>query len=103
AARAGAGAEYTFAGKTGTAQVIAMKQDEKYDEKKIAERHRDHSLFIAFAPAEAPRIALAILVENGGHGSATAAPIARVVLDYFLLGRAPDLPPVLNPDAPEEG
>jgi len=103
AARAGAGAEYTFAGKTGTAQVIAMKQDEKYDEKKVAERFRDHSLFISFAPADAPRIALAVLVENGGHGSATAAPIARVVLDYFLLGKIPDRPPVLDPDAPEEG
>ncbi|MCG6877057.1 MAG: penicillin-binding protein 2 [Betaproteobacteria bacterium] len=103
AARAGAGAEYTFAGKTGTAQVIAMKQDEKYDEKKVSERFRDHALFISFAPAEAPRIALAVLVENGGHGSATAAPIARVVLDYFLLDKKPEQPPVLDPDAPEEG
>ncbi len=103
AARAGAGAEYTFAGKTGTAQVIAMKQDEKYDEKKVAERFRDHSLFIAFAPVDAPRIALAVLVENGGHGSATAAPIARVVLDYFMLGKKPDQAPALDPDAPEEG
>jgi penicillin-binding protein 2 len=103
AARAGAGAEYVFGGKTGTAQVIAMKQDEKYDEKKVAEHLRDHSLFIAFAPAESPRIALAVLVENGGHGSATAAPIARVVLDYFLLGKKPDAPPEMDPDAPEEG
>ncbi len=103
AARAGAGAEYIFAGKTGTAQVIAMKQDEKYDEKKVAERNRDHALFISFAPADAPRIALAVLVENGGHGSATAAPIARIVLDYFLLGKIPDRPPALDPDAPEEG
>ena len=70
AARAGAGALYTFAGKTGTAQVVAMKQGEKYDEKKVAERHRDHALFVSFAPAENPRIALGILVENGGHGSA---------------------------------
>ena len=103
AARAGAGAEYAFAGKTGTAQVIAMKQDEKYDERKVAERFRDHSLFISFAPADTPRIALAVLVENGGHGSATAAPIARVVLDYFLLGKTPDRTPALDPDAPEEG
>lgn len=103
AARAGAGAEYTFAGKTGTAQVIAMKQDEKYDEKKVAERHRDHALFISFAPADSPRIALAVLVENGGHGSATAAPIARIVLDYYLLGKVPDQAPALDPDAPEEG
>jgi len=102
AARAGAGAAYTFGGKTGTAQVIAMKQNEKYDEKKIDERHRDHALFIAFAPAEAPRIALGVLVENGGHGSATAAPIARIVLDYYLLGKLPEKPPAIDPDAPEE-
>jgi penicillin-binding protein 2 len=101
AARAGAGALYTFAGKTGTAQVVAMKQGEKYDEKKVAERHRDHALFVAFAPAENPRIALGILVENGGHGSGTAAPIARTVLDYFLLGKVPDKKPELDADAPE--
>ncbi|MCZ7565733.1 MAG: penicillin-binding protein 2 [Burkholderiales bacterium] len=103
AARAGAGAEYAFAGKTGTAQVITIKQTEKYDEKKIDERHRDHALFIAFAPAEAPRIALAVLVENGGHGSATAAPIARIVLDYYLLGKLPAEPPALDPTAEDEG
>ena len=102
AARAGAGAGYTFAGKTGTAQVIAMKQGEKYDEKKVAERHRDHALFVAFAPAENPKIALGILVENGGHGSGTAAPIARMIFDYYLLGKVPDKLPDLNPDAPEE-
>jgi penicillin-binding protein 2 len=101
AARAGAGAGYTFAGKTGTAQVIAIKQGEKYDEKKVAERHRDHALFVAFAPAENPRIALGILVENGGHGSGTAAPIARVVLDYYLLGKVPDRKPELDADATE--
>jgi penicillin-binding protein 2 len=102
AARAGAGVAYTFGGKTGTAQVIAMKQGEKYDEKKVAERFRDHSLFVAFAPATEPKIALGILVENGGHGSATAAPIARQVLDYYLLGKVPDKMLELNPDAPEE-
>lgn len=102
AARAGAGAGYTFAGKTGTAQVVAMKQGEKYDEKKVAERHRDHALFVAFAPAENPKIALGILVENGGHGSGTAAPIARTVLDYYLLGKVPDKKPELDADASEE-
>ena len=102
AARAGAGAAYVFAGKTGTAQVIAMKQDEKYDAKKVAERFRDHALFIAFAPAGEPKIALAILVENGGHGSATAAPIARQVLDYYLLGKLPEKAAELGPDANEE-
>jgi len=102
AARAGAGAAYVFAGKTGTSQVIAMKQDEKYDEKKVSERFRDHALFIAFAPAGEPKIALAILVENGGHGSSTAAPIARHVLDYYLLGKRPEKAPALSVDSDDE-
>ena len=89
-ARAFEGAEYTSAGKTGTAQVIGMKQNEKYDASKIDERLRDHSLFIAFAPLESPKIALAVIVENGGFGSRAAAPIARTVLDYYLLGKRPD-------------
>jgi len=88
-ARAFAGAQYTSGGKTGTAQVIAIKQNEKYDESKVAERHRDHSLFVAFAPLESPKIALAVIVENGGFGARAAAPIARTVLDYFLLGKLP--------------
>ena len=87
AAKAGAGASYTIAGKTGTAQVIGMKQGEKYDASRIREEHRDHALFIAFAPADDPKLALAMLVENGGSGSGTAAPIAREVFDYFLLGK----------------
>jgi penicillin-binding protein 2 len=90
AAKAGLNAGYEFAGKTGTAQVIGMKQGEKYDESKVREEHRDHALFVAYAPADAPTIALAILVENGGSGSGTAAPIARIVLDYYLLGKLPD-------------
>jgi len=89
AARAFAGTTYTAGGKTGTAQVIAIKQNEKYEEAKVAERHRDHSLFIAFAPLESPRIALAIVVENGGFGARAAAPLARTVLDYFMLGKLP--------------
>ena len=92
------GAPYKVAGKTGTAQVVGIKQNEKYDEKKVAERNRDHSLFIAFAPAEKPRIALALLVENGGFGAAAAAPIARQVLDYYLLGKIPNAPAL-----PKEG
>jgi len=84
-----AGAQYTSGGKTGTAQVVALKQNEEYDEKKVAERLRDHSLFIVFAPVEEPKIALAVVVENGGFGARTAAPIARTVLDYFLLGKLP--------------
>ena len=88
-ARAFAGAQYTSGGKTGTAQVIAIKQGEKYDEEKVAERHRDHSWFVAFAPLESPKIALAIIVENGGFGARAAAPIARTMLDYYLLGKLP--------------
>ena len=84
-----AGAPYSVGGKTGTAQVIAMKQNEKYDEKKVEERLRDHSLFVAFAPLESPRIAIAVVVENGGFGARAAAPITRTVLDYFMLGKTP--------------
>ena len=96
-ARAFANAGYTVGGKTGTAQVIGMKQNEKYDESKIDERHRDHSLFISFAPVENPRIAMLVIVENGGFGARAAAPISRTVLDYFLLGK---LPPQL--ETPED-
>jgi penicillin-binding protein 2 len=91
-------AKYLFAGKTGTAQVIGMK-GQKYDETRIHERHRDHALFIAYAPADDPKIALAILVENGGHGGSTAAPIARQVIDFYLLGKEPVVP---KPSAQEE-
>jgi penicillin-binding protein 2 len=90
AARAGAGASYGIAGKTGTAQVVGMKSGERYDEKKVDERLRDHALFIAYAPADNPKIAIAMLVENGGHGGGTAAPIAREVFDFFLLDKKPD-------------
>ncbi len=89
AARSFANAPYTSGGKTGTAQVIGIKQNEKYDESKVAERLRDHSLFIAFAPLENPKIALSVVVENGGFGARAAAPIARTVLDYYLLGKLP--------------
>ncbi len=89
AAGAAQGAPYAIAGKTGTAQVVGMKSGEKYDEKRVKERHRDHALFIAYAPADDPKIALAVLVENGSHGSTTAAPIARQVFDYHLLGKRP--------------
>jgi penicillin-binding protein 2 len=82
-ARAG----YSSAGKTGTSQVIGIKQNERYDAKRIAERHRDHSLYVAFAPLDAPKIALAVIVENGGFGSQAAAPIARKVFDHHLLSQ----------------
>jgi penicillin-binding protein 2 len=86
-ARAFAGAAYVSAGKTGTAQVVALKQGEKYQEANVAEHLRDHALFIAFAPAEKPQIALAVLVENAGFGARAAAPVARQVLDFYLLGK----------------
>nr|MBP9218884.1 penicillin-binding protein 2 [Sterolibacterium sp.] len=99
AARAFAGAEYVSAGKTGTAQVFSLK-GEKYVEGKIHERLRDHALFIAFAPADQPKIALAVLVENGGFGAQAAAPIARQVLDYYLLGKLPKGPASSQEDTP---
>ena len=92
-ARAFQGAPYVAAGKTGTAQVYSLK-GEKYSENGTKEHLRDHALFIAFAPADQPKIALAVLVENGGFGAQAAAPIARMVFDYYLLGKVPDTPAV---------
>ncbi|MES2012767.1 MAG: penicillin-binding protein 2 [Pseudomonadota bacterium] len=89
AASVGANAPYAIAAKTGTAQVIGIKQNEKYNANSINERHRDHALFIAYAPADDPKIALAVIVENGQHGGSTAGPIARKVMDYYLLGKLP--------------
>ncbi|MBI2289068.1 MAG: penicillin-binding protein 2, partial [Betaproteobacteria bacterium] len=97
--RAFAGAEYVSAGKTGTAQVIGIKQGEKYVESRVEERLRDHSLFIAYAPADKPRIALAVIVENAGFGARAAAPIARLVFDYYLLGKQPARPAKDDEDA----
>jgi penicillin-binding protein 2 len=97
--KAGLNAGYTIAGKTGTAQVVGMKQDQKYDASKIREEHRDHALFIAFAPADDPKLAMALLVENGGSGSGTAAPIAREVFDFFILGKRPAAKQALDPDS----
>jgi penicillin-binding protein 2 len=87
-ARAFAGAGYESAGKTGTAQVFSLKGAD-YKAGKIKEELRDHALFIAFAPADKPKIALVVLVENGGFGAQSAAPIARMVFDYYLLGKLP--------------
>ncbi|HHI77557.1 MAG TPA: penicillin-binding protein 2, partial [Gammaproteobacteria bacterium] len=78
---------YRIAGKTGTAQVFTVGQEEEYEEEKVAHKYRDHALFIAYAPAEDPQIAIAVIVENGGHGGATAAPVARKVMDAWLLPR----------------
>ena len=85
------GTEYVSAGKTGTAQVVAIKQGEKYAVGRVQERFRDHALFIAYAPAEKPTIALAVIVENAGFGARAAAPIVRQVFDYYLLGKKPSV------------
>lgn len=81
----GRGARYKIAGKTGTAQVKGIKQNETYDLEKTALRHRDHGLFVGFAPINDPQIAIAVLVENGGGGSSAAAPLARKIFDQYLL------------------
>jgi penicillin-binding protein 2 len=83
---AGAGAKYKFAGKTGTAQVITVKQTESTKHVDTDVRKREHAWFIAFAPADDPKIAISVLVENGGFGASAAAPIARKVLDAYILG-----------------
>jgi penicillin-binding protein 2 len=88
-ARVFAGAGYTSGGKTGTAQAVTIGQRERYDARKLEEHQRDHSLYVAFAPADAPRVALAVIVENAGFGAAAAAPIARRVFDYLLLDQYP--------------
>jgi len=91
AARVFAGTPYQSAGKTGTAQAVTIGQKEKYNASKLEEHQRDHALYMAFAPAENPQIALAIVVENAGFGAAQAAPIARRVFDYWLLGEYPSM------------
>ena len=98
ARRSQQGAPYKIAGKTGTAQVFSIGQKERYNEKDIAERLRDHALFVAFAPADDPQLAVAVLVENGRSGSGTAAPIARKIFDAYLL--PPEHPAAVAPDAP---
>jgi penicillin-binding protein 2 len=84
-----AGAPYLSGGKTGTAQAVTIGQKEKYNARKMEEHQRDHALYIAFAPADDPKIAIAAVVENAGFGAASAAPITRRVFDYWLLGLYP--------------
>ena len=84
-----AGAPYTSGGKTGTAQAVGIRQNEKYNAAKLEEHKRDHSLYIAAAPIDAPTVVLALVVENAGFGAEAAAPIARRVFDYLLLGQYP--------------
>jgi penicillin-binding protein 2 len=100
--RAFLNAGYTVGGKTGTAQVVAIKANEKYNAARLDERLRDNAWFTAFAPADKPKIVLALIVENAGFGGAVAAPIARKVLDYWLLGKRPtekETTPVPKEDA----
>jgi penicillin-binding protein 2 len=88
-ARVFAGAGYTSAGKTGTAQAVTIGQKDKYNAANLSEYQRDHALYMAYAPADKPKIAVAVVVENAGFGAASAAPIARRVFDYWLLGQYP--------------
>ena len=90
---AGVGAQYLIAGKSGTAQVVAIKQGEKYDRSKVQERHRDHALFVGFAPANNPQIAVSVMIENGEAGSRVASPVVRSVMDAWLLGADGKLKP----------
>jgi penicillin-binding protein 2 len=85
ARRIGTDSTYRIAGKTGTAQVFGLKQDEKYDAETIPEELHDHALFIAFAPVDDPQIAVAVIVEHGGGGGSVAAPIARKIMDSYLV------------------
>jgi penicillin-binding protein 2 len=96
---AGLNPEYTMAGKTGTAQVVAIAQGAKYDASKLNDFQKDHALFISFAPVEKPEIAIAVIVENGGSGSGAAAPVARKVADFYLLERKSNTP-IGDPDQP---
>jgi penicillin-binding protein 2 len=98
---AGVGAPYKFAGKTGTAQVFTLKENQKYKANEIEERLRDHAWFIAYAPVDDPKIAISVLVENGGFGATAAAPIARKVLDAYLLG--PDAAADAKKPSPKQG
>ncbi|SDS84296.1 penicillin-binding protein 2 [Pseudomonas oryzae] len=93
----GLGSPYLIAGKSGTAQVVAIRQGEKYDRNKVRERHRDHALFVAFAPADDPKIAVAVMVENGESGSGVAGPVAKQVLDAWLLDEQGRLKPEFAP------
>lgn len=98
--KVGSQALYRIAGKSGTAQVVAIKQGEKYDRSKINERHRDHALFIAFAPVENPQIAVAVMVENGESGSGVAAPVVKQVMDAWLLDDSGQLKAQFRPAPP---
>src|SRR5690606_40210242 len=92
---AGRDSEDRMAGKSGTAQVVGIAQGEKYDSEALKERHRDHALFVSFAPLDDPQIAVAVIIENAEGGSSQAGPVARKMTDAYLLGKylTPELPP----------
>jgi penicillin-binding protein 2 len=90
------GLKYKIAGKTGTAQVFGIAQDAEYEEENVTKKLRDHALFMAFAPVDDPKIAVAVVVENGGHGSSVAAPIARKIMDAYLLQESDDTEPQVS-------
>ncbi|GAA0621543.1 penicillin-binding protein 2 [Halomonas beimenensis] len=102
ARRSGAGLEYRMAGKSGTAQVFSLGQDEKYDAEELQERLRDHALFMAFAPVDNPQIAVSVIVENAGGGSSHAAGLARAMTDFWLLERQDGEALAARQDASEE-
>ncbi|MGE4406743.1 penicillin-binding protein 2 [Pseudomonas sp.] len=103
ARKVGDSSAYRIAGKSGTAQVVAIRQGEKYDSAKLAERHRDHALFVAFAPVHDPKIAVAVMVENGESGSGVAAPVAKQVMDAWLLDEEGKLKAEFAPPLAAEG
>ncbi|HAO75886.1 MAG TPA: penicillin-binding protein 2, partial [Pseudomonas sp.] len=103
ARKVGESSVYRIAGKSGTAQVVAIRQGEKYDSAKLAERHRDHALFVAFAPVHDPKIAVAVMVENGESGSGVAAPVAKQVMDAWLLDEEGKLKAEFAPPLTAEG
>lgn len=99
--KVGAASVYRIAGKSGTAQVVAIKQNERYDRSKLNERNRDHALFIGFAPADNPQIAVSVMVENGESGSGVAAPVLKQVMDAWLLDESGKLKPEFAPQVAE--
>jgi len=103
-ARVFAGAAYDSGGKTGTAQVFSLKSGQKYIAGQVRERLRDHSWYVAFAPVDNPKIVVAVMVENGGFGAQSAAPITRQLFDYHLTGKRPGgpAPEIASPEEEEE-
>ncbi|MCY1439876.1 Peptidoglycan D,D-transpeptidase MrdA [compost metagenome] len=100
--KVGSSSLYRIAGKSGTAQVVAIRQGERYDRSKLLERHRDHALFVGFAPADNPQIAISVMVENGESGSGVAAPILKAVADAWLLDEQGRLKPEFAPQVTAE-